>query len=970
MSQASRVIPVAPHDDILEVTARQLLGRAEALPDLSREVVLLPDLQFAPRLRRQLLAQAGSRGHAALLGPLISTPDLWLTEHYPVTHAVPGRARRELLLVEVLQQHPEVFAGNDPWRVAPALISLFDELTLHRVPVPGDAEHFIRQLQAAYGIADSLPEPLGLEAGIVHRLWHAWHEQLGAMQLLDPGMAYLQRLAQCRDTLDACHLTLAGFDTFSSAELDWIGDLLETGRADCILYRQTPLAATVIRPPWNAAPPPQRASPDPVTACLDGVFQTTGAALAERARDLARRHPASPLAGRFALFPAGSAEQEARGIELQVRRWLLEQRRPIGILTEDRRLARRVRALLERSGIALQDSGGWALSTTSAAAALERWLETLEEDFAYRPLLDVLKSPFSFPQEDPAHFSATVYRLERDIIRHEGIARGLERYQRHIDLRQERLPGGWPDEVYAELRELLNRLDHAAEPLRAFTGDSRARPLVLLDGLRRSLEELGMWSAFDDDPAGQRILQEWRLLSAAARHSRIEMHWLEFRAWLGAALERHDFRPATADGPIVLVTLQQARLGQYAGLIIGACDREHLPAAVPGSPFFNDPVRVELGLPVWPEHYALQLQRFRRVLESAPSVLLTWHTEDNGEPQLPGPWVEALQTFHDCGWGEDLVDRELQALLEHPDTRVRGHNPLPAPPPAGYPAPSLPAGLLPDSVSVSAHEDLIECPYRFFAAHGLGLRPKESIREALEKADYGERVHLCLELFHQGRSAWPGPFPEPVTAGNRTRAIALLETISDAVFAWNLEDNFEHRAWRRRWKELIPAYIDWQIGRAAQWRFTTAETKTEIRLENGRILRGRLDRIDTGRAGQAVIDYKTGNPPPQDDVLDGEKVQLPCYALLAGATPPARVEYLKLDGGVTSGAQLEGEALARLAPAVGARLVQVLDAIERGAPLPAWGDPTACRYCDMDVVCRRQAWLDPARGAAQPGNGS
>ena len=105
------------------------------------------------------------------------------------------------------------------------------------------------------------------------------------------------------------------------------------------------------------------------------------------------------------------------------------------MVTEDRRLARRVRALLERAGIALQDSGGWALSTTSAAAALERWLETVEEDFAHQPLLDVLKSPFVCPpQEREAHL-ASVHRLEQDIILHEQIARGLERYRRHLDYR-------------------------------------------------------------------------------------------------------------------------------------------------------------------------------------------------------------------------------------------------------------------------------------------------------------------------------------------------------------------------------------------------------------------------------------------------------------------------------------------------------------------------------------------------------
>src|SRR3989304_1660878 len=75
---------------------------------------------------------------------------------------------------------------------------------------------------------------------------------------------------------------------------------------------------------------------------------------------------------------------------------------------------------------------GLALSPTSAAATLERWLEILEEDFDHQPLLDFLKSPFILPDEDTDSRLETVYRLEQDIILHENIARGLNRYTQHL----------------------------------------------------------------------------------------------------------------------------------------------------------------------------------------------------------------------------------------------------------------------------------------------------------------------------------------------------------------------------------------------------------------------------------------------------------------------------------------------------------------------------------------------------------
>lgn len=965
MSTGSNITLVARNDDILNVTARHIIAQTGTLPDLTGIVVLLPDLQFASRLRRHLLQQAGNRGFSALLGPTISTLDHWLAETWPLGAEIPGRARRELILVEVLQQHPDVFSGSNPWQIAASLVSLFDELTVNRVSVPDDVGAFTEQLRSAYGIEDLLPEPLGMEATVVHRLWMAWHAQLDAMHMIDPGVAYLEKLAMCRNDSNGQALIIAGFDSPSETETDWIISMLDAGKAHCILYPQDPGSAA----PVSKLLPQAMSPATPAAACLDAIFQSRAAPMPERARTLADTYPDSPLAERLAVCTARSPEQEARAIDLQVRQWLLEERNPIGIVTEDRRLARRVRALLERAGIELQDTGGWALSTTSAAAALERWLETVEEDFAHQPLLDVLKSPFSYPDDDPERFRTVVYRLEQDIIRHESIARGLDRYRRHIELRQQRLPDTWSDETPAELQRLLNRLDQAADPLREVLSEGRNEPAELLQRLRDSLTELGMWNRFEADPAGQRILQEWQLLYDAARHSNVGMGWTEFRAWLGTALERHDYRPASSNTPVILLTIEQAQLGSFAGLVIGACDHEYLPVKSPATPFFNDPVRKELGLPAWPQRAALQLSRFRRLLESAPDILMTWHREANGEPRMPSPWLDAVQTFHQLGWGHDLEHQTLLPLVNRAETQVHGNNPAPVPVPERYPSPVLPGSLLPVSLSVSAHGDLVDCPYRFFSAHGLGLKPKEAVSEALQKSGYGEKVHLCLEIFHHGVAGWPEPFNGPVSEANRDAAISTLENISRAVFTRDLEDNFEHRAWLRRWVARIPEYIDWQVRRQNNWKVWQAELRAEIRLDKRRTLKGRLDRVDTGPSGESIIDYKTGTPPRQAEVDDGEKVQLPSYALL-GDKFPERVEYLKLDKAVTGGAALEGTALAELAHAVRQRLVEVLQAIETGTPLPAWGDAATCRYCEMDALCRQQAWLDPEQTTDEGSTGT
>ena len=236
-----------------------------------------------------------------------------------------------------------------------------------------------------------------------------------------------------------------------------------------------------------------------------------------------------------------------------------------------------------------------------------------------------------------------------------------------------------------------------------------------------------------------------------------------------------------------------------------------------------------------------QLDRFRTLLDSAPEVLLTWHRENNGEERTSSPWLARIETFHKMAWQDSLDDCGLEHLVDHPGTRVSGHHPLALPPEQSSPRVTLPSGTLPAHLSVSAHGTLIDCPYRFFAASGLQLKAREEVKLALEKADYGSLVHQALEIFHQGRAGYPPAFRARITQDNQQQAIDQLQAISARVFTHDVEDNYEHRAWARRWQALIPLYIDWQREHKAAWSFAAGEQDAECALSATRSLHGRLD---------------------------------------------------------------------------------------------------------------------------------
>ncbi|WP_127476277.1 PD-(D/E)XK nuclease family protein [Sulfurivermis fontis] len=923
-------------DPLAALADRILAEQAGQLPLLAGVTVLLPAQETAPRLRRLLLAGAAARGHRALLGPRLLTLGDWLAGFAP-GHSVISDYGRELLLVEALRDQRQMFGHGNLWSLADSLLDLFDELTLNRIGLPPTLEEFRRRLVAGYGPDSHALGALALEARVVHTLWQAWHQQMEARGVIDRPAATLLRLAASLEHIDG-PLYLAGFRPANRAEAEWLAAL-----------RQHPAVRAVEQQTEPAK------TDSPYAAFLNQALWPQAHPLAERAHAFAAAHPVSPAAGRLVIHAADGAEQEARAVELQVRLRLLDGCDSVAVITENRRLARRVRALLERAEVAVQDAAGWALSTTSAAAALERWLQCVEEDFPYQAMLDLLKSPFVFTGAERATRLNDVYRLEQGVVLQGNIGRSLARYRQQLRERQLLLPAEMAPEL-ERIAALLDHLEYAATPLRLLSAYPQ-RPDRLLAALDESLRRLGLAASFAADAAGARLLQELAAMAAAVEQDTPPLAWSEFRAWLSRTLERYNFRPPVSGSRVQLMGLEQSRLGHWDAIIIAGAEREYLPGAPTPSPFFNEAVRRELGLPTAEERCHERLLQFRRLLEAAPHVTLTLRRQQDGEDVLPSPWVEALRAFHHLAWNAALSDPQLAAWTGDAQTEVFLCDTPALPTPPGLARPTLPAALLPKTLSASGYQQLIDCPYRFFAARALGLAPPEAIREALEKADYGERVHRALQAFHHGLPGLPGPFGRVITAANRDEAEALLRDIAEQVFADDVAGNLLHRGWLLRWQAVIPRYIKWELEREQQgWRVHQAELT--LRREDwlpGLTLKGRIDRLDRGPDGHGIVDYKTGTVPKDAEVHEGEAVQLPFYALLSDEAI-AQAEYVALDGeNVSARATLSAAELTALRDANAQRLRTLYEEIAAGRPLPAWGDSRTCRRCDMAGVCRRAA---------------
>ena len=862
---------------------RILSCHAQDLPDLRRATVLLPNYHVAQPLAQALSAAANL---PALLLPQMVTLNDW-AQSVPLDAPVATDSQRSALLYQHLRRQ-QWFENTDLWSMAQELLALFDELTHALDTLPRDAEAFAAAVQQAYQARQNAT--LQLEARLVFELWHA----MQAGDELDAARAYQQRLAKLAAQANQPLFVLraSGWDALEQRFLDEYA-----GRAAVEVFDLREMA-----PQWSGLlhiHPPEHSA---------GL----------------RSQNVPPLGDRLRFFAATSLEQEARAAAMQVCRWLNEGKRDIAVVAQDRVAARRMRALLERAQVLVADETGWTFDTLSVSTVLDRWLTALQSDFYHHDLLDLLKSPFIFADMAASERKAAVYQLEQ-LLRKQGVVAGLEKF---VALAERE----------TVLHQPLARLRQAAMLLE----QNKKRTLAeLLAALRASLRVLGIDTGLQQDEAGAQLLRALEIWQQELAADAGRYRFAEWRRWLAQQLGTQTYRDSCIDSPVRFTHLAATRWRTFDAVLLLGCDAGHLPSVASGGRWFNDAVRSALNLPTRSAHTARQSDDLLALLALNDCVLVTWQKDRNGEKGLLSPYLEMLRDLHTLIHGDDLDENELHAYLAAEEAH---HVELPQ---AAQPAPKVTAEAVPASVSISAYNSLVACPYQFYARHILRLNELDEVQEGIEKRDYGERVHDILRRFHERY---------PQVSGHPANELeAALCRISEEVFADLLQQDFAARAWLARWFAALPAYLEWQAENETQgWRYAEAERAFDWQLEGVR-LRGRIDRLDTREEEKRVLDYKTQGEQLLRNKLrePGEDVQLACYAYAHEAADAA---FVSIENGKVKLVEPKHD-VPLLAQLNAERLVQAMGDLRGGAGLPANGIDAVCGYCEMRGVCRKGEWV-------------
>ena len=967
MTQSS-TIEVPAYKNILQYTANFIFERfSDRAPDFSNLFVLLPHSQVTQQFTTALFKSL-KPDTSAIIPPWSGTLKSWAQQFSSNEHAdyqIISEYSRQLLFIDALQQHPDLFKEENQWQVTQALLTLFDELSLNQTKIFTSAEAFQDQLQQAYGFKEQQPKFQHLlnESNLVYTLWNAWQLQLSENNLYDEIGDYLSRLANAGTAIKKQDYFICLSTTqYSKTEQDFIQSLINKKQCQIIDFETT---MATDDPSDNQI----RNHNHTFSTFISEAFKQVSPSIKQRAENHGKEFSTElPLS----VYMAAGEEEQIRAIDYFVRINILNNKSNIAIISEDRKLSRRLRALLERADIQLQDNAGWSLATTQAATTIERWLECIEEDFSAYPLLDCLKSPFiniahSVLDKDATDtdFKKNIYRFEHDLIFHENVSSNIDRYKSLLKNRLRRLDH-WPANSYDDLINTLDFIQETAKPLSSlYAGNKKIALSEFIHTLFNSMDKLGIVQKYQDDEAGLILLKTFEELKQSTRHSDPSLSWDDCRIWLGMALESQNFTPPTNNTNVQLMTLEQASHLNFDCIVIAAAEPQHFPGSANNSPFFNQAVHASLELDTWEKQHDQRHELFNRTLLSAPEMLLTACNEENGEEKPVSPWLELLINFHQLAYskqpGYKNLDNEYLQHLVRSKSEVFNCDDAELPAQSTQPCPVIPQDLIPERISASSYQRIVNCPYQYFSADGLRLKALEELTDELRKSDYGERIHLILQTFHSGDKTHGDKFSPAITSNNRSEAVHFLSDLSERIFLTDLENNVLHRSWLYRWKKHIPSYINWQIQHQLDWNIYLSEKNLEINLDDDLKIYGRLDRIDrhSDNKTHAIIDYKTGKTARQEDVDIGENVQLSTYALLD--EDATEVSYLSVDSSnqkVEIKSSLAEEDLQSNREENKQRLIKLFKQMQNKEALPAWGDNGVCHFCNFSGLCRKAEWSE------------
>ncbi len=679
------------------------------------------------------------------------------------------------------------------------------------------------------------------------------------------------------------------------------------------------------------------------------------------------------------LLAARRFEELAWAATKSIERHLIDGKKNIALVAQDRLAARRARALLSRLGdsLRIRDETGWKLSTTRAAAALNSWLELIrapQEGPSSSTLLEFLQNPY-FDLAHSLNISSQVCigliaRLE-DILISSQAKSGWETFRIAIERANSYAAthGGSPNEQLLELIGFVQSRHLAWQKLTLHCSNA----FILL---QINLQETGMAQRLEQDSAGKQLLEVIQSFDLSASvYKQVKMRLPEWLSLIKTVIESASYEETgtEASATLSILPLSSTRLRDFDAVVLVGCDEQQLPAFSEPPLFFSDTLNRHLKSSTIAAQFIQQARDLSQLLVSCKNVDLLWQSKSkSGEPLRASAWIQRLQAKLP----------EWTTLDAKPDIYEDQSEPIQMAVSAPHPDLAIPV-----KVSPSEYKALRDCPYRYYVRSLLGLHKAKGFEEGFDASLAGQTLHALLKNFFQALKTEEAKPHSSIHEGDDARRLWMQSQLikySEKEFERLIAGDARVLGALRDWQKQIPTFIDWQLKREAEgWRYNDAELDVGFILtltdrdgvQRDVQIAGRADRFDihvSNKTAAAVLDYKNQKIKKiidrAENILDDP--QLLIYARgvnenasaahLTGRTID-QAEWVTLKADIDKAQEkiVRAHAVEDMPSKMtqfSEQIVQDLNGLWERKPMRAFAPDSVCQYCEARGICRKGMW--------------
>lgn len=564
---------------------------------------------------------------------------------------------------------------------------------------------------------------------------------------------------------------------------------------------------------------------------------------------------------------------EAKIIALMLREALNEPESTAMVVTPDRILAQHIQQEMLRWDLLVNDSGGQKLNQSPVGVFMNIIAGFLNTSTPATHILSLMRHDlFRLHAPEERRLDATCL-LEKDFRKKFLPQHSLKKFAEQND--------------HPILTETLEVLDGF------LLGD--ARPLHEWLALHITCAEqmattpnLPGTEILWKNEAGESCAQLFYKLHEAAMDHDFILSPQDYSSFIIAAMEKITIRPRFGTHPrIRILSPIEARLQDADRVILAGLNEGVWPAQVKADAWLSRPMQRDMGFGS-PDRRIGQSALDFAVLFSLPHATMTWSKKRDGVAAHPSRWLQQIFAVLKKNDALPAIDASpyfhWARAWDEPETLH----------PQGAPSFSPPNNVRPRDMRVTAVETWQKDPYALYANRILDLVPGMALDRQPDARDWGNAAHKILEEFFRDNGFF------------QNNPAAFFNETANRILATYPLNKAQEKAWRGK----LDVIRDWMLEheRAVGELHTEISMHTDFTLPDNTNfkLHGRADRIDIGKDGLTITDYKTGAPPSDKKIKKGQSPQMPLLGLLAqqhfkSGTPELR--YIKLRGKVDNPAE-------------------------------------------------------------------